>query len=218
MPKAKELETRLQKIEQQLRLFQKVSRFMVRDMSLQEVLQGIVSLVVEFTQCDSCLVYLCDMDDLVLCASNSHHEAEIGRVRLKLNEGLTGWVARERQSGERALRQAGRAGRKPRLTERQKTVLEQRLLAGPERLGYDTSLWSSERVAHLIEREFAVRYHPGHVWKLLVSLGWSCQRPVGRALERNEPAIRHWKKVTWPDIKKKPKKKGERSFLPTKAD
>src|ERR1700704_264852 len=70
---------------------------MVRDMSLLEVLHGIVALVVEFTQCDSCLVYLCDRDDLVLCASNAHHEAEIGRVRLKLNEGLTGWVARERR-------------------------------------------------------------------------------------------------------------------------
>jgi uroporphyrinogen-III synthase len=97
VPKAKDLESRFQRIEQQLRLFQKVSRFMVRDMSLQEVLQGIVSLVVEYTECDSCLVYLCDGDDLILCASNKHHEAEIGRVRLKLNEGLTGWVARERR-------------------------------------------------------------------------------------------------------------------------
>ena len=97
VPKAKDLESRLARTEQQLRLFQKVSRFMVREMSLQEVLQGIVAMVVEFTQCDSCLVYLCDGDDLVLCASNSHHEAEIGRIRLKLNEGLTGWVARERR-------------------------------------------------------------------------------------------------------------------------
>jgi signal transduction protein with GAF and PtsI domain len=97
VPKAKDLEGRLQRIEQQLRLFQKVSRFMVREMSLQEVLQGIVSLVVEYTECDSCLVYLCDSDDLVLCASNTHHDAEIGRIRLKLNEGLTGWVARERR-------------------------------------------------------------------------------------------------------------------------
>src|SRR5580704_12710681 len=97
VPKAKDLEGRLQRIEQQLRLFQKVSRFMVRDMTLQEVLQGIVSLVVEYTECDSCLVYLCDADNLILCASNTHHEAEIGRVRLKLNEGLTGWVARERR-------------------------------------------------------------------------------------------------------------------------
>ena len=60
MPKAKELEARLERTEQQLRLFQKISRFMVREMSLQEVLQGVVSLVVEFTQCDSCLVYLLD--------------------------------------------------------------------------------------------------------------------------------------------------------------
>ena len=128
------------------------------------------------------------------------------------------WAALDREGGERALRQAGRAGRKPRLTERQKTRLEQRLLAGPERLGYETSLWTSERVADLIEREFKVHYHPGHVWKILVSLGWSCQRPVGRALERNEESIRHWKKVTWPDIKKKPKKSGARSFFSTKAD
>lgn len=83
--------------EQQLRLFQKISRFMVREMSLQEVLQGIVSLVVEFTEGDSCLVYLLDGDELVLCASNTPHPSTIGKVRLKLSEGLTGWVARERR-------------------------------------------------------------------------------------------------------------------------
>src|SRR5581483_9464103 len=54
------------------------------------------SLVVEFTECDSCLVYLCYNEYLVLCSSNRHHEAEIGRILLKLNEGLTGCVARER--------------------------------------------------------------------------------------------------------------------------
>jgi uroporphyrinogen-III synthase len=88
---------RLQRTEQQLRLFQRISRFMVRDMSLQEVLQGVVSLVVEFTECDSCLVYLLDNDELVLCASNTPHPSFIGKVRLSVNEGLTGWVARERR-------------------------------------------------------------------------------------------------------------------------
>jgi transposase len=146
------------------------------------------------------------------------NQSEVARRVRVVRQSVARWAALDRKSGERALRQAGRAGRKPRLTEPQKTKLEQRLLAGPERLGYDTSLWSSERVAHLIEREFGVSYHPGHVWKLLVSLGWSCQRPVGRALERNERAIRHWKKVAWPDIKKDPKKSGERSFFSTKAD
>ncbi len=55
MPKTRELEVRLQRTEQQLRVFQKISRFMVREMSLQEVLQGIVSLIVEFMECDSLL-------------------------------------------------------------------------------------------------------------------------------------------------------------------
>src|SRR5579883_79947 len=97
VPKAKELEMRLLRTEQQLRLFQKISRFMVKEMSLQEVLQGIVSLVVEFTECDSCLVYLRDGEELVLCASNTPHPSTIGKVRLKMSEGLTGWVARERR-------------------------------------------------------------------------------------------------------------------------
>jgi signal transduction protein with GAF and PtsI domain len=96
--RVKDLEQRLERTEQQLRLFQKISRFMVREMSLQEVLQGIVSLVVEFMGCDSCLVYLLDDDGrLVLCASNSAHPTALGKVSLKLDEGLTGWVARERR-------------------------------------------------------------------------------------------------------------------------
>jgi signal transduction protein with GAF and PtsI domain len=93
----KEIEHRLNSLEQQLRLFQKISRFMVRDMSLQEVLRGIVSLVVEFMRCDSCLVYLLDNDRLVLCASNDKSTDAIGKVSLKLDEGLTGWGARERR-------------------------------------------------------------------------------------------------------------------------
>jgi signal transduction protein with GAF and PtsI domain len=95
--KLKDLEQRVQRTEQQLRLFQKISRFMVREMSLQEVLQGVVSLVAEFMECDSCFVYLIDQEELVLCASNTPHPSTIGKVRLRLDEGLTGWVARERR-------------------------------------------------------------------------------------------------------------------------
>jgi signal transduction protein with GAF and PtsI domain len=97
VPKSKDLEQRLQQTEQQLRLFQKISRFMVRDMSLPEVLKGVVSLVGEFTECDSCLVYLLDGSELVLCAGNTPHTSAIGTVRMQSSEGLTGWVARERR-------------------------------------------------------------------------------------------------------------------------
>ncbi len=70
---------------------------MVSESSLQQVLNSIVKLVQEFTACDSCLVYLLEDRQLVLCASNAAANGALGEVRLNLNEGLTGWVARERR-------------------------------------------------------------------------------------------------------------------------
>ena len=84
--------------------------------------------------------------------------------------------------------------------------------------GFPTPLWTCPRVARLIADEFGVRYHEGHVWKILRALNWSPQRPVGKARERNEEAIRNWRRKTWPSTKKKPKKKAARSFSSTKAD
>lgn len=95
--KVKDNEVRIQKLEQQLGVFQKISRLMVREMSLADTLQAVVQLVSEFTHCDSCLIYLIDNGELVLCASSSPGGADLGKVRLKLEEGLTGWVARERR-------------------------------------------------------------------------------------------------------------------------
>ena len=128
------------------------------------------------------------------------------------------WTRQYREQGKQGLKKAGRAGRKPLLTEEERRHLAEWLLKGPERLGYETPLWTCPRVAHLIEQEFAVRYHPGHVWRILVSLGWSPQRPAGRARERNEEEIRVWKKKQWPAIKKKRVQKGARSFSSTKAE
>lgn len=95
--KAKDLEARLERLEQQLGVYQRVSRLMVRELSLADTLQAIVKLVHDFTDCDSCLLYLLDREELVLCATSSPHPSQIGTVRLKLSEGLTGWVARERK-------------------------------------------------------------------------------------------------------------------------
>jgi transposase len=92
------------------------------------------------------------------------------------------------------------------------------LKRGPEALGYETGLWTSWRVAHLIEQECGVKYHPSQAWRILRQLGWSCQRPVGRAPERDEDKIRRWKQQPWPEIKKKPGKKGAPSSSSTRAD
>ena len=70
---------------------------MVRDLKLNDALTKVIGLMVEFLQCDSCLLYLLDRDKLVLCASNDPESDAVGQVSLKLDEGLTGWVARERR-------------------------------------------------------------------------------------------------------------------------
>src|SRR5205807_4648564 len=73
-----------------------------------------------------------------------------------------------------------------------------------------TPLWTCWRVAHLMEEEFGISYHAGHVWKIVRQLNWSVQRPMDRALERNEAAIEKWKKQRWPGIKKTRDRKSTR--------
>jgi transposase len=146
------------------------------------------------------------------------NQSEVARRLKVVRQTVARWVRECRQRGTEGLQKAGRAGRKPLLSQADRERLEQLLLEGPEVLGYETPLWSCPRVAHLIEQEFGVRYHEGHVWKVLVNLGWSPQRPTGKARERNEEQIRTWRRKTWPGIKKKPARKGARSSLSTKAD
>jgi transposase len=146
------------------------------------------------------------------------NQSDVARRVKVVRQTVVRWVAQYRERGPSALRKAGRAGRKPLLNQTDRQRLEGLLVDGPEALGYETPLWTCPRVAHLIEQEFGIRYHEGHVWKILVGLGWSPQRPTGRARERNEEQIRIWRKKTWPGIKKKPASKGARSSSSTKAE
>ena len=145
-------------------------------------------------------------------------QAEVARQTGVSRESARRWYGQWRSAGKAGLKQAGRAGRKPRLQPAQLETLRRGLKEGPEVLGYGTGLWTSWRVADLIERQTGHQYHPGHVWRILRSLGWSCQRPTGRATQRDQPAIQRWKEVRWPAIKKKPASKAARSSSSTRAD
>jgi transposase len=76
------------------------------------------------------------------------------------------------------------------------------LLEGAMAHGFANDLWTCKRIARVIRREFRVKYHPSHVWKILREAGWSCQVPERRAIQRDEEAIAHWKRYKWPAIKK----------------
>ena len=145
------------------------------------------------------------------------NQSEVARQVGVHRQSVSRWARQWEREGRRGLKRAGRAGRQPRLGARELERIARALKRGPEALGYETGLWTAARVAHLIEQARGVQYHPGHVWRLLRPLGWSCQRPTGRALERDEAAIRQWKQKRWPEIKKKPKEKGAPSSLSTKV-
>jgi transposase len=129
--------------------------------------------------------------------------AEIARQVGVSHQIVSDWRTAWRQGGRDALRSAGRAGRKPKLSDAQLAAIVAALTRGAAANGYSTDLWTLARVAVVIERVSGVRYHPGHVWHLLRErLNWSRQRPARRASERNEAAIRQWVQRRWPQIKK----------------
>jgi len=114
------------------------------------------------------------------------------------------WQQAYRRRGPKGLAARPSPGRPPWLSPQQKQRLVRLLAQGALAFGYSTELWSTRRVAELIRRQFGVRYHPNHVWRILLGLGWSYQKPERRARERNEPAIERWKRHRWPAVKKTP--------------
>ena len=80
-------------------------------------------------------------------------------------------------------------------------------MRSPTEQGFGTELWTLKRVGAVIERTHGVRFGQTQVWRILGSLGFSPQKPEKRAIERNEDAVRSWKRSTWPTLKKKPSEK-----------
>lgn len=131
-------------------------------------------------------------------------QSEVARRLAVTRQAVHVWFRRWKRRGAKGLAAAGRAGRKPRLTPRHLQRVERALLQGPRSHGIDADLWSLPRIAVVSARRTGVRYHPGHVWRVMRALGWSAQKPQRRARERNEAAIHNWKSRVWLAIKKKP--------------
>ena len=122
------------------------------------------------------------------------------------------WVRAFRDGGPQALKVRPASGRPSRLSARRRQGLLKQLLRGPMAHGYPTELWTTQRIAEVIERRYGVRYHRDHVGRLLAQCGWSCQKPERRARERDEQAIARWKRGAWPRVKKTPFGWGPTSF------
>jgi len=137
----------------------------------------------------------------LLDAGNSLNE--VGR-RIGCNpSSVMRWRDARRQCGASALQVRFSPGRPLKLAALERRRLVRLLLKGSMSQGYRTNLWTTARIAELVEREFGVRYHPDHIGRLMHSLGWTPQKPERRALARDEEEIARWKQKDWPRIKKR---------------
>ena len=114
------------------------------------------------------------------------------------------WLKRAREEGPESLRRRVGSGSPPRLSAAQRSQLPQLLLRGAEAYGFRGALWTRARVAEVIRREFGVTYSVSQVGRILRACGWSLQKPIRRARQRDEEAIRAWKEERWPAVEKKP--------------
>jgi transposase len=124
---------------------------------------------------------------------------------LGVSEGaVSHWVKRGREGGIEALKAHPPKGVSPRLTAEQKAQIPELLATGAEAYGFRGDVWTASRVAEVIKRTFGVRYHRDHVGKLMREAGWSRQKPVERASQRNARGAQELVRGALARYKKKP--------------
>src|SRR5690625_4635211 len=97
-------------------------------------------------------------------------------------ESVRRWKRRIEQGGTAALRRRVASGRPPRIGDAQVEQVHAALEQGTQAHGFDSDLWTLERVSRVVERTTDVALARASVWRLLtVRLGWSLQRPQRRA-------------------------------------
>jgi transposase len=130
-------------------------------------------------------------------------KAEVARRVGVSPSAVTAWGKRLEAEGLQALKSRGPRGRPAGLDAAQRRALARELKRGAVAQGFPTELWTLPRMGQLIGKLFGRRYSDSQVSRILASLGFSCQRPTGRAMQRDEKAIRQWKRTRWPVLKKR---------------
>ena len=146
----------------------------------------------------------------------NHDENTSGEIAKALNVSLSGvseWLKIYAEQGVDGLMEGRRSGRPGFLSDVDKILLCDIIDSGPIAYGHVSGLWTSIRIADVIENEFGIQYHPGHVRKLLADFGFSVQSPKRVLALADKEKQARWTSETYPTIKKKPVKKVRASSL-----
>src|SRR5436305_6058802 len=135
-------------------------------------------------------------------------QQEIARAFGVTQGAVSQWLKKAKEQGVQALKHKPPPGAKPKLSREQQGRLPALLKQGAEAFGFRGQVWTTKRVAQMIKQQFGVNYHPAHCSRLLGNLKWSQQKPIQKATQRDEAAIRAWKEQRWEELKKQAKAEG----------
>jgi transposase len=133
-----------------------------------------------------------------------HTAPDIARLLGVERSSVYDWICAWNDHQLEGLKEGQRSGRPARLTAAQREHIFDLVESGPIAYGFTTGVWTSPLLQHVIVEEFGVSYHPGHVRKLLKTLGCSVQRPTTRLVQADPRAQNKWVRFTYPNLKKKP--------------
>jgi len=138
----------------------------------------------------------------VLLNHDGHTSGQIAHLLKAPRSRVSEWLRDYERYGEEGLLEGARSGRPREMTARDEQSLVDIIDSGPVAYGFLSGVWTSPMVARVIEDEFGISYHPGHVRRLLHRLGFSVQRPR-RTLARADARQRdRWRRYTYPNLKK----------------
>jgi transposase len=143
----------------------------------------------------------------ILLSLDRYSPPQIAQLLHADRSGVHHWVRNWNEHGMEGLKEGHRSGRPPLLTVAQMERLHDIVESGPVAHGLNTGVWTSPILAQVIHEEFGVEYHAAHVRRLLHKLGCSVQRPTTRLIRAKPAEQRKWIRYTYPNLKKKPKKK-----------
>ncbi len=144
----------------------------------------------------------------IMLSLKKHSVSDIARLLQVHRSSVHSWIQNWNIHGKEGLYEGHRCGRPAALTEKDKDQLRDIVDSGTVAYGLQTGVWTSPIVAQIIENEFAVSYHPGHVRKLLKKMGFSVQRPTTKLMQADPKRQNKWTRYTYPNLKKKPGRKG----------
>lgn len=130
------------------------------------------------------------------------HQAGVARRLRVTPAAVNGWYHAWKDKGIRGLKSKGQTGFPSLLTERDRAKLKNAIIKGATKYGYETDLWTLERISAVMRKITKKSFGATWTWHIVTQLGFTCQKPERKSKERDETAIRRWREVTFPRLKK----------------